>query len=85
MSGKFMSPKDLSAARHEQEVWNSMLKRGLIDPSRFVRTHYVVCGCGREGCGFITTWLKTYPNVVDLEQQKFLYQKWLEEHSEISK
>lgn len=80
MSGKFMSPKDLSAAKYDQEVWNSMLNRGEIDPSKFVRTHYVVCGCGVEGCGFITRWLKNQPNVVDLEQQKFLYQKWLEEH-----
>lgn len=85
MSGKFISPKALSAARHEQEIWDSMLKRGRIDPSKFVRTQYVVCGCGFEGCGFITTWLKTYPDVVDLEQQKFLYEKWLEEHSEVDK
>ena len=58
-----------------------MLKRGEIDPSKFVRTQYIVCGCGVEGCGFITKWLKTQPNVVDLEQQKFLYRKWLEEHN----
>jgi hypothetical protein len=78
--GKYLSPKDLSAAKYEQEIWDSMLKRGLIDPSKFVRTHYVVCGCGAEGCGFITRWMKDQPNVVDLEQQKFLYNKWLEEH-----
>lgn len=81
MSGKFMSRKDLHEARREQEIWNSMLKRGEIDPTKFVRTAYVVCGCGAEGCGFITRWMKDYPNVVDLEQQKFLYQKWLEEHA----
>ena len=83
MSGKFLSPKDLSAAKYEQEIWNSMLKRGLIDPTKFVRTGYVVCGCGAEGCGFITRWMKDYPNVVDLEQQKFLYNKWLEEHGKV--
>ena len=77
-----MTKRDLHEARREQEIWNSMLKRGLIDPSKFVRTAYVVCGCGAEGCGFITRWMKDYPNVVDLEQQRFLYEKWLEEHKE---
>lgn len=81
MSGKFLSPTDLSAAKFEQEIWNSMLKRGLIDPSKFVRTQYVVCGCGAEGCGFITRWMTDCLNVVDLEKQKFLYRKWLEEHA----
>lgn len=81
MSGKFMSKLDIHEARREQEIWNSMLKRGLIDPSKFVRTAYVVCGCGAPGCGFITRWMKDQPNVIDLEQQKFLYQKWLEEHN----
>ena len=83
MSGKFMSRRDLHEARREQEIWNSMLKRGEIDPTKFVRTAYVVCGCGAEGCGFITRWMKDYPNVVDLEQQRELYQKWLEEHSNL--
>ena len=83
MSGRFMSRRDLHEARREQEIWNSMLKRGEIDPTKFVRTAYVVCGCGAEGCGFITRWLKEYPNVVDLEQQRALYQKWLEEHSNL--
>lgn len=78
--GKFLSLKEVNIARHEQEVWNSQLNRGLIDPSKFTRIHYVVCGCGLEGCGFITRWMKYQPNVVDLEQQKFLYNKWLEEH-----
>jgi hypothetical protein len=80
MTGKFLSDKDIAAAKHEQEVWNSQLKRGLIDPSKFVRIGYVVCGCGRQGCGFITRWMKNQPNVIDLQQQKELYQKWLEEH-----
>lgn len=84
MSGKFLNPKEVSAARHEQEVWNSQLKRGLIDPSKFVRTAYVVCGCGREGCGFITRWMRDQYNVIDLEQQKKLYQKWLEDYAQHS-
>lgn len=76
-----MTPVDLAAAKHEQEIWNSMLKRGLIDPSKFVRTGYVVCGCGAPGCGFVTQWMKNQPNVIDLAEQKELYQKWLEEHA----
>lgn len=79
--GKRLSQKEINIARHEQEVWNSMLKRGMIDPSQFVRTQYIVCGCGAEGCGFITRWMKTQQNVFDLEEQKLLYQKWLEEHN----
>lgn len=85
MSGKFLDANDLSAARNEQEVWNSMLNRGLIDPSKFVRTQYIVCGCGAPGCGFITRWMKDHGSVVDLEQQKALYQKWLEEHKPVTK
>lgn len=79
--GKRLSQKEINIARHEQEVWNSMLKRGMIDPSQFVRTQYIVCGCGAEGCGFITRWMKTQQNVFDLEEQKLLYKKWLEEHN----
>ncbi len=81
--GRRLSPKDISAARREQEMWNSMVKRGEIDPTKAVREQYVVCGCGVEGCGFITRWMKTDPWNVDLEEQKFLYQKWLEEHQNV--
>jgi hypothetical protein len=84
MTGRFLSKLDIHEARREQEIWNSMLKRGLIDPSKFVRTQYVVCGCGVRGCGFITQWLKTYPDVVDLEEQRRLYQEWLEFHNKES-
>lgn len=78
--GRRLTPKDISAARFEQEVWNSMVKRGEIDPTLGVREQYVVCGCGVEGCGFISRLKKEYPGVVDLAQQKALYQMWLEEH-----
>jgi hypothetical protein len=72
--------KEINMFRHEQEIFNSMLRRGEIDPSKFVRIGHVVCGCGAEGCGFITTWKKDYPHVVDLEEQRQLYQAWLENH-----
>lgn len=77
--GKRLSLKEINAARHEQEVFNSMIKRGEVDPTTFVRTHYVVCGCGAEGCGFITRWTKTQHNVVDLAEQKRRYQQFLKE------
>lgn len=77
--GKRLSLKEINAARHEQEVLNSMIKRGEVDPATFVRTHYVVCGCGAEGCGFITRWMKTQYNVVDLAEQKRRYRQFLKE------
>lgn len=58
MSGRYMSKLDIAAAKHREEIFNSMIKRGEIDPSTHIRTAYVVCGCGEEGCGFITRWLK---------------------------
>lgn len=54
MSGRFLSPKDLSAARHEMEIFNSMLNRGEIkSPDKIVKVDHIVCGCGVEGCIFI--------------------------------
>ena len=78
--GRRMTPKDISAARFEQEIFNSMIKRGKINPNDHVREHYVVCGCGAEGCGFIARWRKADPWHVDLKEQQELYQKWLEKH-----
>jgi hypothetical protein len=54
MSGRFLSPKDISAARHEMEAINSLAKRGeLRDTDLIQRYHHIVCGCGAEGCIFI--------------------------------
>lgn len=51
--GRRLSQKDMSAARHAQETFNSMLKRGEIrDPEKIAKEHIVVCGCGAEGCLF---------------------------------
>ena len=84
--GKRLSLKEISMARHEQEVWNSMVKRGEIDVGKFVRTLYVVCGCGAEGCGFISGWVKNKDfNVVDLEEQNKLYQQWLFDYANHTK
>lgn len=80
--GKRLSLKEVNIARHEQEIFNSRVNRGVIDLSQSVRTHYVVCGCGAEGCGFITRWMKDHPRNVDLEQQQELYQQWLRDHAE---
>lgn len=59
--GKYLNDKDLAAAKFDQEVWNSAVKRGEIDETRFVRYHYQVCGCGVEGCGFVCGWAKDTP------------------------
>lgn len=56
MSGRFMTAKDVSAAKYETEVYNSKVKRGEIKPEKYVRDQHVVCGCGAEGCIFITHW-----------------------------
>lgn len=54
MSGRRLSPKDLSAAKHEMEIFNSMLKRGEVKAAeRIVKEYHIVCGCGVEGCIFI--------------------------------
>ncbi len=51
MTGRRLDRKEISAAKHAQEVYNSMLKRGEIrSPERIVREHLIVCGCGAKGC-----------------------------------
>lgn len=80
--GKFLSNADLMAAKHEQEVFNSKINRGEIDTTTYVRTQYVVCGCGAEGCGFITRWLKSQYNVIDFEKEYDEYHKWLKKKSD---
>lgn len=54
MSYRWMTPKDLSAAVRAQEIFNSRVKRGEIDLNDIQSYHYVVCGCGEEGCGFMS-------------------------------
>jgi uncharacterized UPF0160 family protein len=52
--GRRLTPKDISAARHEMEVVNSMRKRGEVKAAdKIVRESHIVCGCGVEGCIFI--------------------------------
>lgn len=52
--GRCLSQKEMSAARFEEEVLNSRLKRGEIEnPEHIRRSFHVVCGCGAEGCMFI--------------------------------
>jgi hypothetical protein len=47
-----MTLKDLSSAIRAQNILNSRVKRGEIEAP--AHTAYVVCGCGEEGCGYIT-------------------------------
>jgi len=52
--GRFLSNKDMIAAKRKHEIFNSMLKRGEVRAAdKIVREHHVVCGCGAEGCMFI--------------------------------
>jgi hypothetical protein len=78
--GRRLTPIDISAAKFEQEVFNSRIKRGEVDPGTFVRTQYVVCGCGVEGCGFISLWKKTDPWNVDLKEEHEKYNRRLLEN-----
>lgn len=52
MSYRWMTPKDLSAAVRARNILNSRIKRGEIDAPPV--SSYIVCGCGEEGCGFIS-------------------------------
>lgn len=53
-TGKFLSRKEIAMARYEQEVFNARVKRGEINAEEISRTQHVVCGCGAEGCIFIS-------------------------------
>ena len=50
---RFLSGKDMSAAKHAMEIHNAQIKRGEIDKSLIVLERHVVCGCGAVGCIFI--------------------------------
>jgi hypothetical protein len=52
-----MTTKDLSAAVRARDIMNSRVKRKEIEEPK----HYghVVCGCGEEGCIFISIYAST--------------------------
>ncbi len=54
--GRFLTGRDMASAKHEEEeVYNSMKKRGEVkDADKIVRERHVVCGCGASGCIFIS-------------------------------
>jgi hypothetical protein len=52
--GRWMKKGDIVSAIRSQKVFDSMVKRGEINLSTISQTRYVVCGCGEEGCGFIS-------------------------------
>lgn len=54
MTNRWMTKKDIASAIRAQNVFNSMVKRGEIDTESVLQTRYVVCGCGEEGCGFMS-------------------------------
>lgn len=49
-----MTKKDIASAIRAQNIFNSRVKRGEIDVKNILSTRYVVCGCGEEGCGFLS-------------------------------
>ncbi len=52
---KFQTGLGMRLIRHDMDIYNSALKRGLIERTdEIVREHFVICGCGAEGCGFIS-------------------------------
>jgi hypothetical protein len=54
MTDHWMTKKDISSAIRAQNIFNSRVKRGEIDVKSILSTRYVVCGCGEEGCGFLS-------------------------------
>lgn len=58
MAGRWLTPKDMAAAKRNEVIWNSRIKRGLLDLTQIARMQHVVCGCGEEGCIFISAYNK---------------------------
>lgn len=54
MTNRWMTKKDIASAIQAQNIFNSRVKRGEIDVKNILSTRYVVCGCGEEGCGFLS-------------------------------
>lgn len=54
MTNRWMTKKDIASAIRAQNIFNSRVKRGEIDVKNILSTRYVVCGCGEEGCGFLS-------------------------------
>ena len=54
MTDRWMTKKDIASAIQAQNIFNSSVKRGEIDVKNILSTRYVVCGCGEEGCGFLS-------------------------------
>ena len=50
--GRRLSIKEMNMIKHDEEVYNSRVKRGEIVEKEGGRHHTVVCGCGAEGCTF---------------------------------
>jgi hypothetical protein len=55
MTGKLLKPDDLIEHKRQMQRFNSRLKRGEIEnPEEIVRIQQVTCGCGADGCCFIS-------------------------------
>lgn len=55
MTGRKLSLKEIGIVKRNDSIINSKIKRGEYLPSdNIIRTQHVVCGCGEEGCIFVS-------------------------------
>jgi hypothetical protein len=67
----FQTQRGTSEIRHSMDIYNSALKRGEIkNADSIVREHFVICGCGAEGCGFVSVIRKDDKSVECLKEGK---------------
>jgi len=52
--GRKLSIKEMNIIKHDDAVRNAKKNRGEIDYSNVLREQHVVCGCGEEGCVFVS-------------------------------
>jgi hypothetical protein len=50
--GRRLSQKEMNMIKHDEEVYNSRVKRGEIEEKEGGRHSIHVCGCGATGCAF---------------------------------
>jgi hypothetical protein len=78
MSGKRLDSRDIHEAKRATEIYNSQVKRGMIDTSNRGSTRHVKCGCGVAGCVFISTLSRRTPEELAADA------RWLEHEARIA-
>lgn len=52
---KFQTQLGMSIIRRDEAIVNSLIKRGVwVRPDDVVREQHIICGCGAEGCIFVS-------------------------------